>query len=227
MSNYLFVFGSLFSNKFHTANMIWVDDPRLSTFSAILIAVPISWQQYKGFSSNVSLACDKTDNKDWLPLGTDWPIVALKDTKCALLISYLLNKILGKINTGRFYNYIKRYNAEMNEHFKKSVVLQFIKKNLMLILIIISVVVVFWSIFIEWFLWPLQWVKYFIYIIYFKFHHDISEVDIIIIMFFFRWKTSYLNYLARNYHRCVLYPGVYVTSKLLVTLLYCFKNNKF
>ena len=93
MSNSLFVFGSLFNNKFCTADMIWVDDLRLSTFSVILTAVPISWQQYKGFSSNFSLAWDKTDNKGWLSLDTGWPIVALKDTKCALHMSYLLNKI--------------------------------------------------------------------------------------------------------------------------------------
>lgn len=79
MSNSMFVFGSLFSNKFCTANMIWVDDLQLSSFSAASTAVPIYCQQYKTFSSNVSLACDKTDNKAQLSLGTDWPIVALKD----------------------------------------------------------------------------------------------------------------------------------------------------
>lgn len=93
MSKSLFVIGSLFSNKFCAADMIWVDNFRLSTFSVILTAVPISWKQYKGFSSNFSLAWDKTDNKDWLSLGIGWPIVALKDTKCALHMSYLLNKM--------------------------------------------------------------------------------------------------------------------------------------
>lgn len=104
MSNSMFVFGSLFSNKFCTANMIWVDDLQLSSFSAASTAVPIYCQQYKTFSSNVSLACDKTDNKAQLSLGTDWPIVALKDTKCALHISYWLNKILEKVNAGLLYN---------------------------------------------------------------------------------------------------------------------------
>lgn len=87
MSNSMFVFGSLFSNKFHIANMVSVNDLRLSSFFATLTAVPIYWQQYKDFSSNVSLACDKTDNKDQFSLGTDWPTVALKDTKCALHVS--------------------------------------------------------------------------------------------------------------------------------------------
>lgn len=73
MSNSMFVFGSLFSNKFHIANMIWVNDLRLSSFFATLTAVPVYWQQYKDFSSNVSLACDKTDNKDRISLGTFWP----------------------------------------------------------------------------------------------------------------------------------------------------------
>lgn len=141
MPNSLFVFGSLFSDKFHTANIIWVDDLRLSTFSAILTAVPISWQQHKGFSSDVSLACDKTDNKDQLSPGTHWPIEALKDLKYALHISYLLNKILRKINTGLLHNYINHVQVqkcmnilEAQEYYT------FIKENLMLILITTLVV---------------------------------------------------------------------------------------
>lgn len=94
MSNSIFVFGLLFSSKFHMANMIWVNDLRLRSFFATLTAVLAHWKQYKDFSSNASLACDKTDNKDQLSLGTDCTIVALKDTKCALHISYLLHNIL-------------------------------------------------------------------------------------------------------------------------------------
>lgn len=75
-------------------NMIWVNDLQLSSFFATLTVVPVHQQQYQDFSSNASPACDKTDNKDQLSLGTDWTIVALKDTKCALHISYLLNNIL-------------------------------------------------------------------------------------------------------------------------------------
>lgn len=99
------VCGSLFSSKFHTISVIWANDLQLNSFSVTLTAMLIYWQQYKSLSSNVSLVCDKTDNKDKFFLGTAWTIGALKDINCALQINYLLNKILRNINTGlRYHN---------------------------------------------------------------------------------------------------------------------------
>lgn len=112
------------------ANIIWVNDLRLSSFSATLTAVPIYLQQYKDFSSNVSLACNKRDNKDQLSRGKDWPIAALKDTKCAFHLSYLLNKISQEDKHGTpLQLYQPCSNTEMHEHFKTSTVQQIYKNK--------------------------------------------------------------------------------------------------
>lgn len=125
--------------------MIWVDDLQFSSFSVTFNAVPIYWQQYTSLSSNFSLSCVRTDNKNQLSLGTDWSIVALKDTKCALHTSYPLNKILSKINTGLLYNYIhhilmqKWVNILKNQQYNR-----FIKTILMMLMLKIILVVIWY-----------------------------------------------------------------------------------
>lgn len=98
-------------------------------------------------------------------------------------------------------------------------------KNLTLTLIIFLAVVVLWSNLLNNFYDCCSGLN--ILYTYLKFHHNTSEVDFVITLVVFTWKAGYLNYLSRNGHSCVLFLGVPVMFKFLVTFSLCFKNNKF
>lgn len=73
-----------------------------------------------------------------------------------LHVSYLLNKILKKIKQGSLQLYQPCSNAKMHEYLENSTVQEIYKNKSDDIILIIILVIVLWSIFMDGFLWSLD-----------------------------------------------------------------------